>query len=113
MVPSVAPASVLAPPRGVPRERYRVFSRRNLPELLGLARLSAELRDEIDVVSRVLPFRVSEYVADELIDWGSVPEDPIFRLVFPQRAMLASEDFNRMADAVKRGRRPAEVERIA
>jgi KamA family protein len=97
----------------VPRERYRVFSRRNLGELPQLAGLPAEQRFEIDVVSRVLPFRVSAYVADELIDWGRVPDDPIFRLVFPQRAMLSSSDFDRVADAVRRGGPAAEIERIA
>ncbi len=113
MVPFGAPASTLALPRGVPRERYRVFSRRNLAELPQFAGMPAEQRLEIDVVSRVLPFRVSEYVADELIDWDRAPDDPIFRLVFPQREMLSSDEFNRVADALRRRRSPAEIERIA
>ncbi len=113
MVPFGSPASTFVPPRGVPRERYRVFSRRNLSELPQFEQLPAEQRYEIDVVSRVLPFRVSEYVADELIDWTTAPDDPIFRLVFPQRAMLASRDFERVAEAIRRGKPRAEVERIA
>ena len=52
---------------------------RGLPE--------AYLRD-LRVVSSVLPFKVNEYVADELIDWSAAPDDPIFRLTFPHRDML-------------------------
>jgi len=34
------------------------------------------------VVSAVLPFKVSSYVVDELIDWDKAPDDPIYRLTF-------------------------------
>jgi KamA family protein len=45
----------------------------------------------------VLPFRVNQYVIDELIDWNRVPDDPIFQLTFPQRDMLAPEHYERIA----------------
>lgn len=39
------------------------------------------LGHEAHVVSQVLPFKVSSYVVDELIDWGGrAPDDPIYRL---------------------------------
>ena len=68
--------------------RFKVFTDRQLDSIPQLQRLSAQQRFEIKVVSRVLPFRVNEYVLEELIDWQQVPDDPIFRLVFPQRQML-------------------------
>lgn len=65
--------------------------------------LSSEQRETIKVVGHVLPFRVNSYVVDELIEWSRVPDDPIFRLTFPQAAMLPSEARARMARALSRG----------
>jgi len=45
---------------------------------LSAAKLSEEQRFEMRVVASVLPFRVNQYVIDELIDWDNVPNDPIF-----------------------------------
>jgi KamA family protein len=42
-------------------------------------------------------------VVDNLIDWSRVPDDPIFQLVFPQRAMLEDEDFEEVRDLLGRG----------
>lgn len=53
-------------------------------------------------VAAVLPFRSNEYVVDELIDWLAVPDDPIFRLTFPQPDMLPQADLDRMVDLLRR-----------
>ncbi|MEU3610180.1 lysine 2,3-aminomutase [Streptomyces sp. NPDC035033] len=64
-----------------------------------LARLVAdrtgrpELGHDAEVVARVLPFKVSEHVADALVDWERAPDDPLYRLVVPHRDMLAPADF--------------------
>jgi KamA family protein len=55
------------------------------------------------VVSSVLPFRVNNHVLDELIDWSRVPDDPIYRLVFPQRGQLEPQVFDRVAELVASG----------
>jgi KamA family protein len=55
------------------------------------------------VVANVLPFRVNQYVLDQLIDWDNIPADPIFQLTFPQVGMLEPQDFNRIADLLKQG----------
>ena len=70
---------------------FKVYTQRDLDRIGALARLSPEQRFEMKVVSSVLPFRVNQYVIDELIDWNRVPDDPIFQLTFPQRDMLAPE----------------------
>ena len=79
--------------------RFQVYTERHLERIEPLKRLTEEQRFEMRVVANVLPFRVNQYVIDELIDWNNIPQDPIFQLTFPQRGMLAEEDFNRMADA--------------
>ena len=54
------------------------------------------------MVAAVLPFRVNEYVIEELIDWNRVPDDPLFQLTFPQPGMLAPGDFARVATLLGR-----------
>ena len=64
-------------------------------------------------VSAVFPFRVSNYVVEELIDWDDIPNDPIFQLTFPQTEMLEAEQFERMYDLVRSGTAEEEVRRAA
>ncbi|MEJ2575464.1 MAG: lysine 2,3-aminomutase [Gammaproteobacteria bacterium] len=80
--------------------RFKVYTQRDLADIPQIARLPEQVRREMQVVSSVLPFRVNQYVIDELIDWDRVPDDPIFQLTFPQRGMLHDGHFERMADAL-------------
>ncbi len=82
-------------------ERFRVFTERQLDQIPQLAQLDAAQRFEMRVVANVLPFRVNQYVIDELIDWDNIPHDPIFQLTFPQRGMLAPEHFDKMATLLR------------
>ena len=83
-------------------QRFQVYTERQLDKIDAIRSLSAEQRFSMRVVAKVLPFRVNQYVIDELIDWSNVPADPIFQLTFPQQGMLDDEDFNLVADALKR-----------
>ena len=91
--------------------RFQVYSQRDLDSIRKLRTLPDELRFEMEVVARVLPFRVNEYVINELIDWERVPEDPIFQLTFPQKGMLAPEHFARIEELLKRNADQAEIDR--
>ena len=86
-----------------PDESFRVYTQRDIDRIERLRRLPEETRFEMKVVASVLPFRVNQYVIDQLIDWERVPEDPIYQLTFPQRGMLAPETFDRMAEALRSG----------
>ena len=105
--------AAFAVPSAVRNPRYRAYglhSFRNIPQV---RRLSREQRFAIDVVGRVLPFRVNNYVIDELIDWDRVPDDPMFVLTFPQRAMLRPRHFERMAALVENDAGPQEIDAAA
>ena len=67
---------------------YRVEDLDLLPQLL---KLSTTTRLEMKAVAKVLPFRVNNYVIENLIDWDNIPDDPIFQLTFPQGDMLTPE----------------------
>lgn len=74
--------------------------------------LTEEVREAVQVVGQVLPFRVNRYVMDELIDWSEVPDDPMFQLTFPQRGMLAESDYRAVRDALTGGVSPATLKRL-
>ncbi|MFU8796598.1 MAG: KamA family radical SAM protein, partial [Dehalococcoidia bacterium] len=76
--------------------QYKAYSLQNLRTLPQLTHLSEEQIRDIEIVGSVLPFRVNDYVAGELIDWSSVPGDPVFVATFPQREMLLPEDYDRL-----------------
>jgi KamA family protein len=78
----------------------RYMTIRELGEMPQLRRLSTAQREAMLTVAQVLPFRVNNYVVDELIDWDRCPEDPIFQLTFPQPEMLSAGQRTRVLRAV-------------
>jgi KamA family protein len=89
--------------------RFRAFTTKHLDALVQRAGISATERMAIKAVGMVLPFRTNSYVVDSLIDWDAAPDDPIFRLVFPQAAMLPAADVNRIACLLTNGAPEAEL----
>ncbi len=83
--------------------RFKVYTERQFDQIEALRRLPEERRFAMRVVAQVLPFRVNQYVIDQLIDWERVPEDPLFQLTFPQPEMLAPEHFQQMARLLASG----------
>ena len=77
-------------------EKYKLYSRKNIDQILRLKNLPKDLLVAIKTVSTVLPFRVNNYIIDELIDWNNIPQDPLYQLTFPQPEMLDKQDFKQM-----------------
>lgn len=93
--------------------RFQVYTERHLDRIAPLKKLSESQRFAMRVVASVLPFRVNQYVIDELIDWNNIPNDPVFQLTFPQREMLEEEDFEKMAEVLRSDKSKAEVLSVA
>ncbi len=89
--------------------RFRAYNAKHLDALAQRAGLSASERLAIRAVGAVLPFRTNDYVIEHLIDWDAAPQDPIFRLVFPQADMLPGPDVRRVADLLSRSAPDPEV----
>lgn len=83
--------------------RFRQYTLKTFEELPQVQRLTPEQRFDIRVVAQVLPFKVNQYVVDQLIDWDRIPDDPMFQLTFPQRGMLSDEHYAQVARALRRG----------
>ena len=93
--------------------RFQVYTDRQFDKIEALNDLPEELRFEMRVVANVLPFRVNQYVIDELINWNNIPADPMFQLTFPQKGMLAEEDFEKMATVLRGDADKKEIQRVA
>jgi KamA family protein len=93
--------------------RYQPITELSITRSEVWKRLSAEQREAVEVVSKVLPFRTNEYVVDELIDWERVPDDPIYQMTFVQRGMLDPQSYSRMRDLLARRAAPEEVRELA
>lgn len=93
--------------------RFRAYTAKHLDELTARAGLDAADRLAVRAVATVLPFRVNGYVVDELIDWDAAPDDPIYRLTFPQPDMLPRADVDRIADLLRGDAPKKEVNRAA
>jgi KamA family protein len=82
--------------------RFRAYTARHLDELTRRAGLGPAERLRVRAVGAVLPFRTNDYVVDNLIDWDAAPDDPMYRLVFPQADMLPVADVEQIAGLLAR-----------
>jgi KamA family protein len=92
---------------------FRAYSAKHLDQLTRRAGLDDAERLAVRAVAAVLPFRTNEYVVERLVDWAAAPDDPIYRLVFPQADMLPEEDIRPIADMLARGVPDREVQAAA
>lgn len=98
---------------GAMSEGFKVYTRKDIDDIQELQNLSEAERLDMKAVSAVLPFRVNNYVLQELIDWDNVPEDPIYQLTFPQPGMLRYEDFAQMRDLVQKNASAEDIKNAA
>ena len=89
--------------------RFRAYTAKHLEELTRRAGLAPADRLRVRAVGAVLPFRTNEYVIENLIDWDAAPDDPMYRLVFPQGDMLPPADVDRIAGLLAAGAGDAEL----
>ena len=83
--------------------RYRSYSLNNFKSIPQLEKLNEDEKHTIEVVGHVLPFKVSNYLLDELIDWDNPLTDPFFILNFPQKGMLQPLHYETIDQLLKGG----------
>jgi KamA family protein len=92
---------------------FHAYSAKHLDVLTARAGLAADERLAVRAVAAVLPFRTNSYVIENLIDWAAAPDDPIYRLVFPQPDMLPAADVTRLAGLIAAGAPQADLRAAA
>ena len=89
--------------------KMKFYGLKDIDHIPQLKYLTEKERFSIKVVANILPFRVNNYVVEELIDWENIPDDPIFQLTFTQKEMLTDDQFDRMAELLHNG---ASIEKV-
>ncbi|MED6314670.1 MAG: lysine 2,3-aminomutase [Verrucomicrobiota bacterium] len=80
--------------------KFKASTQKDLTKIAEKLKLDKNQIVDMQAVSAVLPFRVNDYVVENLIDPSDIPNDPIFQLTFPQRGMLEEIDFQLMRDLI-------------
>ena len=86
---------------------FKVFTQAQLNRIPQFSHLPVDVRTGIEVAASVFPFRINQYVIDELIDWDNWITDPLFRLLFPQPEMLDQDTYDELVKALESGDRLA------
>ena len=89
---------------------YTLANFRKIPQI---QEMPEEKKFEMEVVGNVLPFKANNYVIEQLIDWGDIPNDPMFVLTFPQKGMLKPHHYAKMESVLERGGDRKEISEVA
>jgi KamA family protein len=96
----------------ISQRKMKFYGIRDLDSIPQIQNLPDDQRFAIKVVSTVMPFRVNNYVIEELIDWNNIPDDPIFQLTFMQKDMLNDDQFVRIANILCNGYDDGEIQNV-
>src|SRR3989338_10620000 len=100
-------------PSNIEIPKYKTYVLSNFRTIPQLENLPEEKLFDMEVVGNVLPFKTNNYVVNNLIDWDSVPNDPIFILNFPQKDMLMPNHYKDMAETLKNGSSTVIIREVA
>lgn len=81
--------------------KLKFYNKNNIQGISQIKHISRELIDGILLAAEVLPFRVTNYVIENTINWNNIPDDPVFQMTFPLPAMLKKSDFDLLAGLSK------------
>ena len=76
---------------------YTAIHSSDLASFIPTDTLPPDILAQIKAVSKAVPFRVNRHIL-KLIDWTAVPDDPIYRLVFPNRSFLPDSQYQRLTE---------------
>ncbi len=92
--------------------RYMTYNARTFRKIEYLRYMTEDVKREIEIVSKVIPFKTNNYVVDYLIDWENYENDPIYILNFPNRQMLREDLYERIKRAVELNLSEKEMDKI-
>ncbi len=78
-------------------KKFVSYALHNYLSIPQMKNVSDEVKKDIEVVGKALPFKTNNYVVNELIEWDNVETDPIFTLTFPRKGMLSKKHYDAVA----------------
>lgn len=76
--------------------KLKIYTLSNFRTIEQMKNIPEDIVRDIEIVGSVLPFKSNSYVVNELINWDSKEQDPMFTLTFPRKGMLKPEHYERM-----------------
>jgi len=92
--------------------KYKSYTLHNYKEIPQINKLNKEQLFNIDIVSKILPFKTNSYVINNLIEWDNLENDPMYILNFPQKGMLKNKHFNEIEKSIKKGNEKEIIRKI-
>jgi L-lysine 2,3-aminomutase len=92
--------------------RFITYNVKNFREIEYMRYLPEEVKNEVEIVSQVIPFKTNNYVVDYLIDWENYEDDPIYILNFPNRRMLTKSQYGRLSKAYTNSNSEGELKKV-
>ena len=83
--------------------KYIAYTNKSFKRTEYYNRLPPDEKRTFDILSHIFHFKVNQFVCEELIDWEKVPDDPIYRYVFPRKEMLFPFDFQTLSQLHQNG----------
>ncbi|MGN7126755.1 KamA family radical SAM protein [Methylorubrum thiocyanatum] len=96
----IVPSSVL---QGKTHSKPITYNENKIDHIPQSAKIPGDLLEGIRLAAMVFPFKVNDYSLDNLIDWTRIPDDPMFRLLFPHPDMLGEENLAALSRLTKSG----------
>ncbi len=96
----------------VNKKTIKFYTLKDLDSISQISKLPKDILFSLKLAARVFPFRVNQYVLNELIDWENIPDDPMFRLVFPMQEMFLPHHFHSIKNAVTKDLPRNEIKKI-
>jgi hypothetical protein len=82
--------------------KYTVYNEYNFRSIPQLQKVDEYKKFEIEVLSKIQPFRTNNYVVNELIDWEDFENDPMYIMNFPVKQMMRNSYFEIIAELLKK-----------
>ena len=92
--------------------RFITYNAKNFRKIEYMKYLPEEVKKEIEIVAKIIPFKTNNYVVDYLIDWDNYETDPIYILNFPNRHMLRKEQYEKVKRGVEQNLPKKELSKI-
>ncbi|MEZ4908840.1 MAG: hypothetical protein R2771_14650 [Saprospiraceae bacterium] len=94
-------------------KKLSIYNINNYLKIPQFDKIPNDIIEDIKIVGTVLPFKVNNYVINELIDWSNYKNDPIFNLTFPQKNMLSESNYDIIKNAYDSGFSKEEINNLS